>query len=100
MDGDLISRSALIARIIKDRDEVVTDNHHAIGLHNGLNLAHAMAVNATAVDAVRVVQCHECVYNSTCNRIVEIMPRQEGYGSVCGYLHYCEYGVRRVDDGK
>lgn len=56
--GDLISRSALIQRIIAERDTVVTDNHHDIGYHNGLSMAHGMAISAPAVEAEPVVHAH------------------------------------------
>lgn len=103
MNDDLISRSALIQRIVAERDTVVTDNHHDIGYHNGLNMAHGMAISAPAVDAVEVVRCYECKHSRTYKCKADPM-----YNCLMCYKDdvtvrfveddfFCAYGERRND---
>ena len=56
----LIDANAFEQRIIAETNEIIADNAHAIGLHNGLTLAQAMIINAPTVDAVEVVRCKDC----------------------------------------
>ena len=50
---------------------------------------------APTVDAVEVVRCGECRFNSTCERIVKIVPKNSKGGSMSAHLHGCEYGMRK-----
>lgn len=55
MNNDLISRKELIARLVKERNATVTEFPYGVGFHNGLSMAHAMAINSPAVDAEMIV---------------------------------------------
>lgn len=58
----LIDADALGKRIVAEEDEIITDNDYAIGLHNGLALAHAMLINAPTIDAEPIVRCKDCKF--------------------------------------
>lgn len=99
MENDLISRSALLEEFNGIYDRHFKNSAYQF-IHDFFKAARRRINKAPAVDAVEVVRCVECANNKTCHRVVVIMPREEDYGVMCGRLHYCEYGVRRVDDGE
>ena len=55
----LIDADKLQQRIIDEKDEIITDNHHAIGMHNGLTLAQAMIINAPTIEVPRWIPVSE-----------------------------------------
>ena len=55
----LIDANKLQQRIIDEKDEIITDNHHAIGMHNGLTLAQAMIINAPTIEVPRWIPVTE-----------------------------------------
>lgn len=88
--ADLIDRKALEQRIVAGENEIITDNAHAIGLHNGLTLAQAMVINAPTVDAVPVVRCQYCQHwhpSGWCKLIGQEFDRWPAY--------YCAEGIRK-----
>lgn len=42
-----------------------------------------------------VVRCENCKYKDTCNRTLELIPRQAQVGYLRAVVHFCEYGERR-----
>lgn len=91
MKGDLISRSALTERIV---DLLVFEWGYE-GIEESVRQIFS---EIPAVDAVEVVQCIDCRYLKTCNRTIELIPRQEQIGYLRCVVHSCEYGERRGDD--
>ena len=59
-----------------------------------LNAVSELANCLTAVDAVEVVRCKDCVCFSS-NACLGIMP---GYGFEVGPMDFCSYGERRKYD--
>jgi hypothetical protein len=78
--NDLISRSALLEKA------------------EGGTVCWFDIKHAPAVDAVEVVRCIDCRYLKTCNRTIELIPRQAQIGYLRCVVHYCEYGERRADN--
>ena len=62
----LIDANKLQQRIIDEKDEIITDNHHAIGMHNGLTLAQAMIINAPTIEAPRWIPVSERLPKKRC----------------------------------
>lgn len=45
-----------------------------------------------------VVRCIDCRYSKTCNRTIELIPRQAQIGYLRCVVHSCEYGERRAEE--
>jgi hypothetical protein len=75
----LIDANKLQQRIIDEKDEIITDNHHAIGMHNGLTLAQAMIINAPTIEVPRLIP------------VAERLPEKAGEYLVAYYPCYWEH---------
>lgn len=114
MNDDLISRSALLEKAtgVVTYDEGGWDcNVRAVLVDDVLN---APAVDAETVikslpyvkealemakqSLTPVVRCIDCRYSNTCNRTIELIPRQAQIGYLRCVVHSCEYGERRADE--
>lgn len=112
---DLISRSALLERLDK---VAMPDDLYSLGIQRGVEHAKEVIAEAPAVDAetvckqmglvkealemekadlVPVVRCKDCRFLNTCNRTIELIPRQAQIGYLRCVVHSCEYGERRSD---
>jgi hypothetical protein len=92
MNGDLISRSALLERLAFKRMGSMERNTYP-----GLESAIAQVKKAPAVDAVEVVRCKDCerrdktadlTNDILCPYMEAIMPKNA----------FCSYGERRGDE--
>lgn len=91
MKDDLISRSALIEAL------ELAKTYQPVN-PVALDLTISVMKAAPAVDAVEVVRCIDCRYLKTCNRTIELIPRQAQIGYLRCVVHSCEYGEWRDDD--
>ena len=89
----LIDRNELIEHITAESDEIITDNAHAVGMHNGLELAKAMVFNAPTIDAELVkhgqwIPCENGgYYCSNCDTRVTFLVHNR-YCQNCGAKMY------------
>lgn len=95
MKDDLISRSALLEQV---RFSLPIDSERRRVIADCVDITRRLITEAPSVDAVEVVQCIDCRYLKTCNRTIELIPRQAQIGYLRCVVHSCEYGERRADD--
>lgn len=117
MKDDLISRSALdleLQSLVKECNRNCESDKSSGAFEALHRLRLAPAVDAETVmkslpyvkealemakqSLVPVVQCIDCRYLKTCNRTIELIPRQAQIGYLRCVVHSCEYGERRADD--
>ena len=101
--GDLISRSALIAKIKPPTED---DYDHVVSLGNVRKLLLNFANSVPSVDAVEVVRCHECIHRGEweCPMCHEEYYYDEDDGGDyithdrTTHQGYCHMGERKGDD--
>lgn len=102
MSNDLISRSALLKemRVSGRAAYMVVEDAPAVDAEEVFkSLPYVKeALEMAKQTVVPVVRCADCRYLKTCNRTIELIPRQAQIGYLRCVVHSCEYGERRSDD--
>lgn len=87
MQGDLISRSALLDELRKGT--IITTDIYGTGIMAGLSFAMRKVEEAPAVDAVHVVRCKDCVGFNADDRFCV------AWAGFVRENDFCSYGKRR-----
>ena len=97
---DLISKQSIMKRLHVVGGCGAPPDSWADGYDKAIDLAYGMVTNESAVDAVPVVRCKDCIHRRTIGRppfVVFVCSHNKGLGDNVKDDDFCSYGEKRED---